>query len=186
MDWAESLSRGNIIQADGGVACGVGLLFVGKPGQGKTTLAAVLAQHLVRTVPADIWNPINGNRASRPVYFSSYPEILRTAGRSMEDRDSEEGVLLRSMFGESRDPVHDVKVLFIDDLGKEHKTQSGWAENLFDHLLRRRYDLGLPTVITTNVPLSEWSSVYGGAMASFAHEAFTASVIIAPGGDRRL
>lgn len=184
-DWTTALSEGRIIMADGKPSCGVGLLMLGKPGHGKTTLAATLLQHIVQNVPNEAWRPQEGVRITRPVYFASYPDILRISGRAIQDNRGDDAELMKCLFGESEDPSANIRVLFLDDLGKEHRTASHWAETLFDHLLRRRYDLGLPTVITSNVPLTQWATAYGESMASFAHEAFTSSVIISPKGDRR-
>ena len=72
----------------------------------------------------------------------------------------------------------------LDDLGKEYRTSSNWAENTFDALLRSRFNAGFPTIVTTNVPLKSWGTVYGEAMGSFAYEAFIPIDIIAK-GDRR-
>ena len=60
--------------------------------------------------------------------------------------------------------------LLIDDVGKEYRTSSNFAENEFDYLLRHRYDRGLPTLMTSNVPLDQWVETYGEAMHSFVHE----------------
>lgn len=185
LDWVASVGDGKIVMADGQPACGIGLRLVGKPGHGKTALAAVIAQHLIYAVPQEAWQPIDGGRVNRPVYFASYPDILRIAGRAMKDDGGDDSILLEALFGESSDKNGNVRVLVIDDLGKEHRTASHWAENLFDHLLRRRYDLGLPTIVTSNVAPSQWGTTYGEAMESFAREAFHTSVIISPEGDRR-
>jgi DNA replication protein DnaC len=81
--------------------------------------------------------------------------------------------------------MNNTRVFILDDLGKEHRTATGWAENTFDALLRSRFNAGLPTIVTTNVPLKNWGVVYGEPMGSFAHEAFIPIAVKAPGGDRR-
>ena len=89
---------------------------------------------------------------------------------------------LTAIYGESNE---NVKLLILDDLGKEYRTASGWAENQFDALLRTRFNYGLPTIITTNVPIESWGEVYGESMYSFLHEAFTTYQVISMEGDRR-
>ena len=44
----------------------------------------------------------------------------------------------------------------------------------------------VPTIVTTNVPLDRWATVYGPAMASFAHEAFLPVQVTSAVGDRRV
>jgi DNA replication protein DnaC len=75
-----------------------------------------------------------------------------------------------------------VRVLVLDDLGKEYKG-SGFNDASFDEILRSRYDRALPTIVTTNVMRDDWKHQYGEAMGSFAFEAFRRVEII--GEDRR-
>lgn len=167
--YVDSFSSGKVLKAEGVDACGRGLLLAGAPGSGKTALSSVIAQELIRSVPRPVWKEID-----RPVFFVTYPEYLLSLQKSFgTDEESLESIAMSS------------GLLILDDLGKEHKTSSGWAEATFDSLLRIRFDRGLPTFITTNVPLSKWATVYGEAMESFAHEALHPLVIIAPEGDRR-
>jgi DNA replication protein DnaC len=176
--WVDGVQNGEIIRADGSPLCGVGLLLHGKPGAGKTALSCAILQDLISTTPGTIW----GKKMSRPVYFSSYPKILQLMKDRMDDREESDS-LLRAILGE--DEASAVRVLVIDDLGKEYRNANRWAETMFDHLLRNRFDEGWPTIVTTNVPLGEWDSVYGSAMGSFAHEAFIPLAIMSVEGDRR-
>lgn len=171
MDYKSSFHEGRILRAEGSAECGRGLLLAGSPGAGKTALAAVLGQSLIRdTTSRDFWNGF-----THPVFFATYPEYLASLQRSFsKEEESLESIALNC------------GVLILDDLGKEHKTSSGWSEATFDYLLRLRFDRGLPTVVTTNVPRSKWGIVYGEAMGSFVNECFTSLVVISPEGDRRL
>lgn len=183
-NWIEHVREGKIIQALGEKTCGLGLLFTGDPGHGKTTLASVVLQELIRTMPRISWGDPDASMR-RPVYFSDYPKLLRLQKSQWSDEKSEENqLLLDSMYGEAG-REYNIRVLVIDDLGKEYRTTSGWAENTFDALLRARFNAGLPTIITSNVSLLNWGKVYGEAMASFAHESFIPFEVKSEKGDRR-
>lgn len=181
-DWLDAYAKGEIFEASG-----VGLAYIGAPGHGKTTLAAVTGQALLAEdrfehQPEALAR--RGKRAKRPVWFGYYPEILEIFKRSYQS-DPEAEAMVDALFG--RGPAEDIiHVLVMDDLGKEHRTASGWSENTFDHLFRARFDRGLPVIITTNELFPQWGSIYGSAMASFAHEALTPINVASPSGDRRI
>lgn len=177
--WLDKLVAGEVIKASGGRLCGKGLLLVGQPGHGKTTLASVLLQDAVRKATAGLWGD---SIASRPAMFTDYPKLLRIQQRAWKDDGESDQLLMDSIFGDAK---NNVQLLVLDDLGKEHRTASGWAENTFDAVLRSRYNAGLPTIVTTNVPLKNWGDVYGEPMESFAHEAFIPLSVVSLGGDRR-
>lgn len=180
-DWSDALVQGRIIRAQGSPSCGVGLLLVGKPGAGKTRLAVSMAQDIILRANNTTWacweTPVS------PVRFVTYPDALELAKSSMDD-DAAASDWVDRMFGRSAESKN-IRLLVLDDLGKEHRTSSKWAENFFDHLLRSRFDRGLPTVITSNVPLQQWEAIYGAPMASFAYEALSPLAIISEEGDRR-
>lgn len=174
--WIDKFSAGKIVRAIGEPTCGLGLLLIGPPGYGKTTLASVVAQELLVSLPREFW----GNYT--PVRFMDYPKLLRTQQRAWKDGGEDDQSLIDDIYGEGESPVF---LFILDDLGKEYRTASGWAENTFDALLRARYNAGLPTIITTNVPLKNWGSVYGDPMESFAHQAFIPIKVTSSEGDRR-
>lgn len=174
--WLEKFKDGKIVKAVGEATCGLGLLLIGPPGFGKTTLASVVAQELLVNMPRDFW----GNNT--PVRFMDYPKLLRTQQRAWKDGGEDDQALIDDIYGEGDQPVY---LFILDDLGKEYRTASGWAENTFDSLLRARFNAGLPTIVTTNVPLKNWGSVYGEPMESFAHQAFIPIKVTSSEGDRR-
>ena len=61
-------------------------------------------------------------------------------------------------------------MLFRSDIGKEHRTDSGWQKNTLHDVLRTRFNNGLPTIVTTNLERSKWAGIYGDATGSFIHE----------------
>jgi DNA replication protein DnaC len=181
-NWIDLVLSGKVIKARGSSRCGLGLLLVGKPGHGKTTLASVVLQEVVRRSKPEVWGETDG-LSKKPILFVDYPKLLRIQQRSWKDEDGPEAILMEQVYGDSK--LDSIQLLVLDDLGKEHRTASGWAENTFDAVLRSRYNAGLPTIVTTNVPLKNWGEVYGEAMESFAHEAFLPINVVSTEGDRR-
>jgi len=182
--WIDLVNSGKVIKAQGERTCGMGLLLVGNPGHGKTTLASTALQELLRGIPRDVIGTPE-RFPVRPGYFTDYPRFLRLQKRQWDpDADETEASLVEGLYGDAQDHLN-VKILVLDDLGKEYRTASGWSENTFDALLRSRFNAGLPTIVTTNVPLQQWADVYGVPMASFAHEAFFPYVVTSKEGDRR-
>lgn len=183
--WVASVKAGKVIRAAGEPSCGVGLLLVGEPGHGKTTMASVALQELLRGMSKDDWK-IPASTPRHPTAFMDYPRLLR-AQKSLwsngDDQDLQE--LIDGIYGDTEKELT-VQVFVLDDLGKEYKTVSGWAENTFDALLRSRFNAGLPTIVTTNVPVKKWGVVYGEPMGSFVHEAFIPVVVKSDEGDRRI
>lgn len=186
--WLKLVLEGKVIKNIGGLGLtGVGLLFAGKAGLGKTTHAVTTLMELVRRLPdsrpemAHILkyaaDDISLN--ARPIYYLTYPEFL-TLKKSQFDADEDTKAKLfaqmEGLHGRSTDDRLNVRVLVLDDLGKEYT--SDFNDASFDELLRARYDKGLPTIITTNKNRDEWAGQYGKAMGSFAFEAFQSVTII--------
>lgn len=190
-DWVRGTVGGDGIAKGGSPTTGKGLLMIGAPGQGKTTLALVAAQAVARGLTYDAMNlpPTQEKLPPRPqgqqVYYVSYPELLELSKRQFDNNITDEEAVLLDRIWARGPEVDRVKVLVLDDLGREHRTASQWAQSYFDNLLRLRFDAGLPTVVTSNVPRNQWTEVYGPRMDSFAKEAFTLLPIMAPEGDRR-
>lgn len=169
--WVSTVQSGMVIKSPGSPSSGLGLLLVGEPGHGKTTMASVALQSLIRTMPFS---------SSVAGIFLDYPKFLRLEKESWGDKETKE--LMDQIYGDAK---YSIPLFVLDDLGKEYRTQNGWSENVFDALLRSRFNAGLPTIVTTNVPITKWRTTYGEAMESFAHEAFVSVVVESESGDRR-
>ncbi len=185
-EWIKMVAIGEVIRASGSPSSGKGLLITGAPGHGKTTVAAAAIQEMIRTFSMENFGSQPGSVLVRPVYFTTFAELLELKGRTMGDeQDPEDNQLFAGIMGESKDDAYNIRVLVIDDLGKEHMSASGWQKNMFHHVLRTRHSKGLPTIVTTNNRLPEWNSIYGDSTASFAKEAFAEITWISQEGDLR-
>lgn len=172
LSWLKGLYTGRVIRAEGKPTCGIGLMLYGLPGRGKTTVANAVLQDIIRNVPPEIVGLEPGKAVPRPCYFITYNGILDLKGDIMDNHDSDDELLYNGLLGEAVDESYNVRVLIIDDVGKEHASASGWQKNMLHHVLRTRFNNGLPTIITTNVRLDDWEAHYGSATQSFVHEAF--------------
>ena len=56
---------------------------------------------------------------------------------------------------------------------------------MLHHILRTRFNNGLPTIVTTNLPVKSWEAAYGGATESFINEAFATIELESIRGDLR-
>ena len=171
--WITAVSEGKIILASGQAHCGRGILLYGKPGRGKTTLALATIQDMMLNFPLEAFVPAEGKVLIRPCYFATFNDILDLKGQLIGNDDLEdEQRLYDGMLGNCKEDAYNIRVLIIDDVGKEHTSLSGWQSNMLHHLLRTRFNNGLPTIVTTNIARDDWAESYGDATGSFAKEAF--------------
>jgi DNA replication protein DnaC len=181
-EWVSDMASGKVILAAGGLGVtGVGLLFDGAPGMGKTTHAVVAANQFVINLPDDkeqleaVLHTKEGELGHKlqVIKYTTFPEFLALK-KSVFDADADEkrrvNLVLEGYHGRSSEDWLNVRLLIIDDLGKERGTS--YEDSSFDELLRSRYDKGLPTIVTTNVNRENWKDQYGDAMGSFVYEAF--------------
>jgi DNA replication protein DnaC len=185
-NWIRKVKSGDVIRADGKPICGKGLLLVGEPGHGKTTLSLAVIQEMMRTFDLEDFAVNSGRVLVKPCHFATYNDIIELKGALMgPDKTDEQERLFLGMHGECEDDAYNIRVLVIDDVGKEHVSGSGWNKNLLHHILRTRFNLGLPTIVTTNLPIDAWSAAYGEATGSFIHEAFATIELKSTKGDLR-
>lgn len=182
--WVSIFNEGSVVRASGNRYCGRGLLLAGLPGRGKSTVAAATIQSIMLNSPLQAFDVPEESVLIRPCYFMTFNDVLALQGRMMDSPTDWEEVLYYGILGEAHDP-YNIRVLVIDDVGKEHASLSGWQKNVLHHVLRTRYNQGLPTIVTTNVMLEDWNSLYGDATESFAKEAFTYLPMVTSKGDLR-
>lgn len=185
--WVKQVLDGKVIKNIGGLGVnGVGLLFDGAPGLGKTTHSVICLTELIRQLSdePEVAKKIFGYTgddygvAARPIYYMTVPDFIhrKKAMIDMEPESRREMTLQMDGFhGRSKLDHLNVRVLVLDDLGKELNTDYNTAG--FDELLRTRYDKGLPTIVTTNLAREAWGKKYGEAMGSFVYEAFKHVII---------
>lgn len=155
---------------------GRGFLLLGLPGVGKTMLSAIVG----KTFSDD-------GGMVRFLTLAEYVEMLIRQMKleklwSDSDEAKQEWVDNDLWI---QDMIHTAHLVILDDIGKEHHTNSGWAEDSFDLLLRKRVALGRPTIMTSNIPLSRWDNQYSEAMQSFVYEAGEVIEIVQATDERR-
>lgn len=126
---------------------GIGVMFIGEFGAGKTMLACLVAKALIRL--------------GYDVFFTTFQGMtqLFTSGWKSEDD--------KALF-ERR--VVNSDVLVLDDIGKEYRTKTNMSESLFDHVLRQRVLNARPTFITANDDPEALRHGYGSAVISLISE----------------
>jgi DNA replication protein DnaC len=152
------------------------LLLEGMPGRGKTMLASALlneyhAEFRFTTASGGLdRTTLTTLRQERcPVYFIQLAELIDMQIRCFKLydmvmkglREAREYLELDQLL---QDLKKKVEVLVIDDVGKERRTGSGFAEDSFDLLVRNRHNNGLTTIYTSNLPLDRWSTQYSESM----------------------
>jgi DNA replication protein DnaC len=135
---------------------GKGLLLCGPNGTRKSTLAAAVATDVQYLSP------------SLRVYYIRFKDWKDCLTTTFSKEVTKETILAGNRLTIART----VPLLVLDDVGQEHRTQSGFTEKELHELLRIRYESSKPTVITTNITPGSFENVYGTSFESFAHDAF--------------
>lgn len=108
------------------------LVLCGPSGCGKTHIAAAVANRCLER--------------GRPALFTVVPDLLDHL-RAAYQPSSEVG------YDRLFEQVRNAPVLILDDLGTQSATP--WAQEKLFQLINHRFNARLPTVVTTNVPLSQ-------------------------------
>lgn len=182
-DWIEGAKSGSVIRAEGSLNCGVGLFLFGSPGHGKTTLSLAILQEILRTFSMESFAVAEGSTMARPAYFIQYSALLDLKGETMGEPSPDQLRLWEGILGECKEDTYNVRVLVIDDVGKEHMSGSQWHSAMLHHVLRTRFNNGLPTIVTSN--LKDLKTTYGDATDSFIHEACLVLPLKSRSGDLR-
>jgi DNA replication protein DnaC len=184
--WLKAVKDKHVIRSAGQPYCGKGLMLFGTPGQGKTTIALSTIQEIMTTMSLDSLDVKEGGTLIRPCYFITYYGLLELKGTQMGGSiTDDQEVILEGILGNCPNDAYNIRVLVLDDVGKEHATDSEWQRNTLHHVLRTRFNNGLPTIITTNIRREDWAGLYGDSTASFVHEIFGYLPVESSRGDLR-
>jgi len=129
------------------VSRGVGLLFHGPIGVGKTMAANLMLKELIK----------RGYTAFATT-FAGTIEMFTAGWRSIEEKQYFQEKFMYS------------QVLLLDDLGRELRTGHNLPQSTFDMILRTRVAEGRPTILTTNCSLAELETGYGAQVLSLLQE----------------
>ena len=103
-----------------------GLLFYGAPGCGKTMLASIIAQELIKS--------------GKNVLFGDVPTLLD----EMKSTFNKESTTLENLMKE----LETVDILILDDIGTEYATD--WAVERLYMIVNNRYNSGKTLIVTSN------------------------------------
>jgi DNA replication protein DnaC len=123
----------------------------GDNGHGKSYISAALCKR--------VWGELRVT--SYYITASELRDSFLPGGDRPANLDSFESVVQR---------VGSVRFLVIDDIGKEHRASSGFAENKFGKLVRDRVRDNLVTCLTTNLNPKEFGEVYGRSTGQLIKE----------------
>jgi hypothetical protein len=183
-EWLDNVMAGKIIMNPGGRGMtGVGLLFDGSAGEGKTTHAVVALAEFIKRLPDDenlMREILHVSKSDfgyqfKIAQFMTYPEFMALKRSTYDGENEERRELQRQLdglHGRAREDWLNVRVLVLDDLSKKSGTRHD--NESFDELLRSRLDKGLPTIVTSNIMREDWGLAYEDeSVGSFAYEAFS-------------
>jgi DNA replication protein DnaC len=108
-----------------------GLLFIGKPGLGKTHLAAATLRRVIQQTN------VRGLFYTTPELLTLIKSTYNTATKSSESD------IIR--------PIMEAHLLVLDDLGAERPTD--WVEETMNLIVNTRYNYKRATIFTSNYPL---------------------------------
>lgn len=144
---AQELALRYADRIDAYLNAGIGLLFHGSMGTGKTLLLTLLIRRL--------------SVAGHDVFMTTFQTLIDCYTGGWRDDERSAWFIRR---------IRNVGVLAIDDLGRENKARIDVVEAMLDELLRSRVAGARPTLITTNKTVEELSQLYKGNVMSLLTE----------------
>lgn len=126
---------------------GIGLyLWSAEQGTGKTSVAALIAKEALRY--------------GKTVFFE---ESSRLKGMLINKEQFEEGTSIEAR-------IEMVDLLVLDDIGKEYRTSSGYAENAIETLVRARVQKVKTTIMTGNIHPKDMKKIYSEYFSALLKE----------------
>lgn len=123
---------------------GIGIIFYGSNGTGKTMLGVEILKAALRE--------------KYTAQFASLGGIIQLLSDGWFDKETRQSYTER---------IRDIDFLMVDDVGKEYRSsKSGLTEIAFDNLFRYRSFRNKPIILTTNSDMASISSVYGNSLTS--------------------
>lgn len=163
-----------------------GIIFYGRPGRGKTTIAVHTLLEVFARVEPERFARTDGLFTTTPGMYMTHANFVqneKNCWNPVEEKAIAAQDLSDRLHCEALRAVDNVQVLVLDDVGKEHSGKSDFTQNVLHRLIRSRYDAASPTIITTNLSPDNWESMYGEATDSFIYQAF--DMVKVGGPDRR-
>jgi len=143
---------------------GIGLTILGPAGVGKTFLASMIMK-----CAKEEGDSIECIEASTYIEMHQQRMIL----------DGEDELEVHQHIRR----IQRVKLLLLDDIGREHVGDSGWANTIIFNTLRFRYNRCLPFLVTANLSLDGLTDRYSQGLTSILHE--VTEFIVIEGEDAR-
>lgn len=145
---AQHLALDYITHAEGFVDRGLGVLFYGYQGTGKTLLASLMLKRLLA-------HGFDG-------YFTTFQRLIGSFASGWRDTAQRDWFIKR---------INNARILVVDDVGKEFKGERRegdamvrrpveMVQSMFDEVIRSRVENCRPTLMTTNKSLSELERLY--------------------------
>lgn len=132
---------------DSNITNGIGLYLHGKPGVGKTLLAAyIIKAGLAR------------NKNIKFYFFTDVLNVFTESWRDENARDEVEKNIIKS------------DILVLDDIGKEYKSNTKLHESILDTVIRNRASQLRPVIITSNYDLLDSREAYGAGIVDLFKE----------------
>ena len=126
---------------------GIGLfLYSDENSTGKTSIAVLALKQALRL--------------RRTAYFE---ESGRLKAALIRAEEFEENIPIERR-------IRTVDLLVLDDVGKEYRTESGFAENTIESVLRDRSQSMRPTIMTSNLKPNKIEQVYSADLAALLRE----------------